>query len=88
MSYLNIGSPPGGNPQAQIDWLVQAVFAIQRAIIANDPATTIMHGFQLNDRNALTPVRTLDETGATLADVRTVLATVIDDFNALGTKAR
>lgn len=87
MRAVSLGRPNSGatkdtTEQAFRDWVQQCMAEIERAsyddivIVANDYTLT----------NNSTKQRTLDATAGTLADVRLVLSTFIDDIKKRGMK--
>lgn len=86
MSALNLGAPPaGGSVDMKLDWIIRGMKQIELHLKAND-VTLTTDAFQLTDRDALTPLRTLDQTAATAAEVRQFLSTLIYDLNRRGSK--
>lgn len=86
MTTLNLGAPPAGaNDKATLNWIVRSIKAIEQHLKASDVSLTT-DAFQLTDRDALVPLRTLDETAASTSDVRQFLATLIYDLNRRGSK--
>lgn len=75
------GGLPFGDVEAQIEWLSNAIRNIERASNEND-IVTIAQAFTISA--AFTNTRTLDPSAATLAHVRTVLATLISDMQKGG----
>lgn len=83
MRTLRLGTPAGGKPS--IEWIVQALHEIERASFEELPGE-VFDQFVIT--NLAAPVRTLDVSTATTADIAAVLGTLIQDMKKRGAAER
>ena len=82
---VNIGDPPAGPKTPFEVWVQRALHALAQDS-RNTDVSVVTDAFTLNDRDALVELYELDETAATAAEVRQVLATFIAAFSKRGQK--
>ena len=83
MISINIGSPPDGDINRKMEWVIQALFTIQNTLKSSDHSI-VTDGFE--QTGTLTETRTLNASTATLGDVTNVLGTLLKDFRVRGSK--
>lgn len=84
MKPLSLGHPIGNSPEAKLDWIIDAIRQIELA--SQEETTQIFDSYSFTD--TLTETRTFDVSSATLSEIRSVLATLIDDHQRRGVNRR